>query len=123
MTKSHGSAAGSTAEFHLVYEGYLSGPDDDLVGSTVSFVRDGEARIVIDPGLIRAHAAILGPLAVLGVAPDDVTDVVLSHHHPDHALNVALFPRARVHDHWAWYRDDLWVSRPAEGVRLGPNVS
>ena len=49
MTESPGSAAGSTAEFHLVYEGYLSGPDDDLVGSTMSFVRDGEARIVIDP--------------------------------------------------------------------------
>ena len=46
----------------------------------------------------------------------------MSHHHPDHALNVALFPSARVHDHWAWYRDDLWISRPAEGSRLGPGV-
>ncbi|HJS26526.1 MAG TPA: MBL fold metallo-hydrolase [Actinomycetota bacterium] len=110
------------AEFHLLHEGYLSGTDDDFVGSTVSFVRDGDALIVIDPGLVKGRPSILDPLSSLGVGPDDVTDVVISHHHPDHALNVAWFPNARVHDHWAWYRGDLWVSRPAEGAELAPGV-
>jgi glyoxylase-like metal-dependent hydrolase (beta-lactamase superfamily II) len=110
------------AEFHVLSEGYLS-RDDDRVGSTVSFVRDGDALVVIDPGLVRARGAILEPLAALGVAAEDVTDVVISHHHPDHTLNVALFPNARLHDHWAWYRDDLWTSRPAEGVRLGDGTT
>ena len=109
------------AELHVLSEGYLS-DDDDRVGSTVSFVRDGEALIVIDPGLVPGRAAILDPLGALGVGAEDVTDVVVSHHHPDHTLNVALFPNARVHDHWAWYRDDLWISRPAEGFTLSPNV-
>jgi glyoxylase-like metal-dependent hydrolase (beta-lactamase superfamily II) len=27
-----------------------------------------------------------------------------------------------VHDHWAWYRGDLWVDRPAEGFHLSPDV-
>ena len=71
---------------------------------------------------VRSRAAILEPLAALGVAAEEVTDVVISHHHPDHTLNVALFPNARVHDHWAWYRDDRWVSRPAEGVELGRGI-
>jgi glyoxylase-like metal-dependent hydrolase (beta-lactamase superfamily II) len=110
------------AEFHVLHEGYLSGADDDITGPSVSFVRDEDALIVIDPGLVPSRSAILDPLAALGVHPEDVTEVVLSHHHPDHALNVALFPRARVHDHWAWYRDDLWISRRAEGVELGPGV-
>jgi glyoxylase-like metal-dependent hydrolase (beta-lactamase superfamily II) len=48
--------------------------------------------------------------------------VVLSHHHPDHTLNAALFPKARVHDHWAWYRDDLWIDREAEGFELSPSI-
>lgn len=109
------------AEVHVLSEGYLS-DDDDRVGSTVSFVRDGDALVVIDPGLVPGRGAILDPLAALGVAAEDVTDVVISHHHPDHTLNVALFPNARTHDHWAWYRDDLWTSRPAEGCELSPRV-
>jgi glyoxylase-like metal-dependent hydrolase (beta-lactamase superfamily II) len=48
--------------------------------------------------------------------------VVLSHHHPDHTLNAALFANARFHDHWAWYRDDRWVDRPAEGFELSPSI-
>jgi glyoxylase-like metal-dependent hydrolase (beta-lactamase superfamily II) len=109
------------AEFRVLSDGYLSN-DDDRVGSTVSFARDGDAVVVIDPGLVPSRAAILDPLAALGVAPEDVTDVVISHHHPDHTINVALFPNARLHDHWAWYRDDRWISRPAEGFELAPGI-
>jgi glyoxylase-like metal-dependent hydrolase (beta-lactamase superfamily II) len=109
------------AEFRILSEGYLS-DDDDRVGSTVSFARDGEALVVIDPGLVPSRGAILDPLGALGVKPEDVTDVVISHHHPDHTLNVALFPNARLHDHWAWYRDDLWISRPAEGFELSAGI-
>jgi glyoxylase-like metal-dependent hydrolase (beta-lactamase superfamily II) len=108
------------AEFHIVHEGYLS--DDDRVGSTTSFARDGDTLVVIDPGMASSRSAILDPLAALGVGPDDVTDVVISHHHPDHTINVALFPSARIHDHWAWYRDDRWISRPAEGFELSPGI-
>jgi glyoxylase-like metal-dependent hydrolase (beta-lactamase superfamily II) len=109
------------AEFHVLSDGYVSS-HDDRVRSTVSFARDGEALVVIDPGLVPGRAAILDPLAALGVPPEDVTDVIISHHHPDHTLNVALFPNARLHDHWAWYRDDLWTSRPAEGFELAAGI-
>lgn len=110
------------ASFHVLSEGYLSEGGNDRVGSTVSLVTDGDVVAVIDPGLVPSRAAILGPLRVMGFEPEHVTDVVISHHHPDHTLNVALFPNARLHDHWAWYRDDLWVSRPAEGFELSPAI-
>lgn len=110
------------AEARVLTEGYLSGPDDDLVASTVGFVRDGDVLVVVDPGMVASPASILDPLAALGVGADEVTDVVLSHHHPDHTLKAALFPNARVHDHWAWYRDDRWVDRPAEGFELSASV-
>src|SRR6185436_18307652 len=109
-------------ELHILCDGYVREGDDLRVGSTVGFVRDGEALIVIDPGMVASVSSILEPLAALGVAPGDVTDVVLSHHHPDHTVNVALFPRARVHDHWAVYDGDLWTSRDADGVDLSPSV-
>ena len=90
--------------------------------STVSLVRDGATVIVIDPGMVRDRRQILDPLRALGVTPDQVTDIVLSHHHPDHTLNAALFLNARVHDHWAIYENDQWISREADGVLITPSV-
>lgn len=108
-----------TASYHVLTAGYVGRPN---VASTVGFVRDGERLIVVDPGMVADRSRILDPLRDLGVTPEDVTDVVLSHHHPDHTVNVALFPGARVHDHWAIYDGDVWESRDAEGYELAPSV-
>ncbi len=81
----------------MLFEGYVG----DHTAATVALIRDGDARIVWDPGMVPSQRVILQPLERLGVAPDDVTDVLLSHHHPDHTMNVGLFPNARVHDHGA----------------------
>ena len=90
--------------------------------STCSLVREANRIIVVDPGMVASQRDILAPLEVLGVAPGDVTDVVLSHHHPDHTMNVALFRQAAVHDFWAVYRGDQWEDSEAEGRRLSPSV-
>jgi glyoxylase-like metal-dependent hydrolase (beta-lactamase superfamily II) len=108
-----------TATLTVLTAGYA----DDRVASTVTLVRDGAAVIVVDPGMVAGRDRILGPLAELGVAPEDVTDVVFSHHHPDHTLNAALFPNARFHDHWAIYQDDVWEDRDADGFQLSESVT
>lgn len=110
---------GRSARFDILLAG-SAGPD---VRSTCSLVRDGSAAIVIDPGLSPSQAAILDPLAGMGLQPSDVTDVVISHHHPDHTLNVALFPAARVHDHWAIYDfAGRWDDVESEGRVIAPSV-
>lgn len=108
-----------TAQVDVLAEGYAG----DRVASTVTLIRDGETAIVVDPGMVSGRDAILDPLARLGVPVSDVTDVVFSHHHPDHTLNAALFPQARFHDFWAIYQDDRWDSRDADGFQLSPAVS
>lgn len=110
------------ADVDILFTGYHDRPDGH-VGSTVGLVRDGETIAVIDPGLVPDREAILGPLQRHGLRPEDVTDVVFSHHHPDHTLNAALFPEARFHDHWAIYKNDEWTDRDAEGFELSANVS
>jgi glyoxylase-like metal-dependent hydrolase (beta-lactamase superfamily II) len=107
-----------TAILDVLAVGYA----EDRVASTVTLVRDGDVVIVVDPGMVASRSLILDPLAVLGIAPEAVTDVVFSHHHPDHTLNAALFPEAQFHDHWAIYRDDTWTDRPADGFELSPSV-
>lgn len=106
------------AELEVLFAGYVG----SRVAGTVSLLRDGEVIAIVDPGMVPDRAAILDPLAARGLTPGDVTDVVLSHHHPDHTMNVALFPVARVHDHWAVYDDDRWIDRAAEGAELSPSI-
>lgn len=106
------------AQVDVLTAGYA----EDRVASTVTLIRDQDAVIVVDPGMVAGRHLILDPLRDLGIAVEDVTDVVFSHHHPDHTLNAALFPRARFHDHWAIYQDDRWDSREAEGFALSPSV-
>jgi glyoxylase-like metal-dependent hydrolase (beta-lactamase superfamily II) len=105
-----------TTSVHVLHAGYTG----DRTGSTVTLVRDGDAFIVADPGMVARRSLILDPLATLGVAPEAVTHVFLSHHHPDHTMNVALFPNAEVVDFWARYIDDLWLDPPGDGYRLAP---
>ncbi len=106
------------ASVHLLHAGYAG----DRVASSVVFVRDGDARIVVDPGMVARRALILDPLAELGVTAEAVTHVFLSHHHPDHTLNAALFPEAEVVDCWARYRDDVWLDHDGDGYRLSQHA-
>ena len=71
--------------------------------------------------MVARRGLILEPLAGLGVAPEAVTHVFLSHHHPDHTINIALFANAEVVDFWARYRDDLWLDHDGDGYHLAPN--
>lgn len=106
------------AEVHILFTGYAGA----RVAGTISFIRDGNFRVVVDPGMVPNTRAILDPLAVLGESYGSVTDVILTHHHPDHTLHAGLFPNARIHDFWAIYQDDLWKSRPAEGAQVSPSI-
>jgi glyoxylase-like metal-dependent hydrolase (beta-lactamase superfamily II) len=92
------------------------------VMSSCTLVRDGDRAIVVDPGMAPSADAILDPLRALGLGPEDVTDVVLGHHHPDHTLHAGHFPNAAVHDHWATYRGTDWEDADAEGRELTPSV-
>jgi glyoxylase-like metal-dependent hydrolase (beta-lactamase superfamily II) len=110
--------AASLAEVHILFEGYVG----ERVASTIAFVREGEVRVIIDPGMAPSPRAMLDPLAALGVTPEAITDVIFSHHHPDHTLNAALFPNARFHDFQAIYKNDIWERRRAEGFQLAPSI-
>lgn len=106
------------ATLDVLFTGYVG----ERVAGTVSLIRSGDLIAVVDPGMVPDRSAILDPLGGLGIDPTMVTDVILSHHHPDHTVNIALFPSVRIHDYWAVYERDVWTSRPAEGVELAGGV-
>ncbi|MGA9885628.1 MAG: MBL fold metallo-hydrolase [Candidatus Acidiferrales bacterium] len=71
------------------YHGYLG-------WSTVALIR-GHGRVaLIDVGSLGMRRILVERLAECGVTPTDVTDVLLTHSHHDHAINWTLFSKARI---------------------------
>ena len=113
------SDLGRTARLDVLVEGYARMPN---VAGTVSLLRDADRIVVVDPGMVADRDLILRPMRELGVRPEDVTDVVLSHHHLDHNVNVALFPVVPVHDFQSVIEGDVFTRRDADGVSLTPSI-
>ena len=78
------------------------------VAGTCTLVRGDNAVVVADPGMVTDRALILEGLGKEGLSPEEVTHVFISHHHPDHTVNVALFPNAEVVDYQAVYKGEIW---------------
>ena len=105
--------AQSYLNFHLYGE-----PDADLdIDYFFWVVRDARGVYLIDTGFApevgdrrrRAHYTTPAQaLPELGIAPEDVTAVVITHAHWDHTGNVRQFPRAQLVMTEAEY--DFWTS-------------
>lgn len=64
--------------------------------STIALLRSAERKILIDVGGFGIRKPLAKQLQAHGVAPSDITDVVLTHAHYDHAVNFVLFDTATV---------------------------
>ncbi len=113
--------AARSARVDILVIGSLTSTDGG-VASSCTLIREGDRVIVVDPGMAESARSILDPLAALGVGVDDVTDVVLGHHHPDHTIHAGHFPNAAIHDHWAIYRGTDWEDSECDGRVLAPSV-
>jgi glyoxylase-like metal-dependent hydrolase (beta-lactamase superfamily II) len=90
-------------------ENFVGGDEHDVempLNYYVWLVSGKSRSIVVDTGFGEAMAKkrgrqILRPVAeglgALGIAPEKVEDVVITHMHYDHAGNLLLFPHARFH--------------------------
>lgn len=64
--------------------------------STIALIRHGDRLALIDVGAFGHRKLLLSALAERNLKPSDITDVLLTHSHYDHALNWVLFPKART---------------------------
>jgi N-acyl homoserine lactone hydrolase len=64
--------------------------------STIALLRGNGRIALIDVGTFGMRKLILDRLAKHGLKREEVTDVVLTHSHHDHAINWVMFPAARV---------------------------
>ena len=127
--------AGTTPEYSIDAIRYADSPHDpvaDLVigapkDETVDtiyaiwLIRGGGRNILFDSGFHRARwfkewtiKNYLQPdkaVALAGVKPEEITDVVISHAHWDHLGGIDLFPKATVwiqREEYRYYTADAW---------------
>jgi len=107
---------------------YLS-PTETYAHTNHLLIEKGEARVLIDVGaghrFFATEGRLVANLAAIGIAPEDITHVVITHAHPDHIWGIRdefdepLFPQAQYFlgeaEHAYWMQDGL-VDRvaPAE---------
>jgi N-acyl homoserine lactone hydrolase len=87
--------------------------------STIALLRSGDRKILIDVGAFGVRKHLKKQLAAQGVAPEDITDVVLTHAHYDHAVNFTLFPRATV---WIGAVELAWAAAQPPGFDPLPEL-
>ena len=79
--------------------------------STIALVRYRDRIGLVDVGGFGQRLLLLDRLAELGLKPADVTDVLLTHSHYDHAINWLTFANARVvigREEMRWALDQPW---------------
>ena len=87
--------------------------------STIALLRSAKRKILIDVGSFNIRKPLEQQLRAHGVAPGDITDVVLTHAHYDHAVNFVLFPRATV---WIGKDELAWAAAQPPGFDPLPEL-
>jgi len=98
------------------------------IAMLVWLVRGGGHTILVDSGFYREQffrqwhvAGFVRPdeaVARAGVKPEEVTDLIITHMHWDHADGMDLFPKARVwlqKEELEYYAGSAWQSRRTHG--------
>jgi len=109
--------AGTDYQLDILVQGYpgKSVCHGGLGWSTIVLLR-GHGRVaLIDCGTFSHRTNLINGLKRHGLTPNEVTDVVLTHAHHDHAINWVLFPQAAI---WIggteldWSLREPWGSTP-----------
>ena len=120
---------GTIADFPV--RGLVAGADPSRkmdIAMMVWLVRGNGRNILVDAGFyrdsffqqwkIRDFRKPSDAVATAGVKPEDVTDIIVTHLHWDHADGADLFPKARIwlqRDEYVYYTGEAWHGKQTHG--------
>lgn len=87
--------------------------------STIALLQSAERKILIDVGAFGIRKPLKRQLDERGIKPSDITDVVLTHAHYDHAINFTLFEKATV---WIGKDELEWAASQKPGFNPLPEL-
>jgi glyoxylase-like metal-dependent hydrolase (beta-lactamase superfamily II) len=98
------------------------------IAMTVWLVKGDGRNVLVDAGFyrdqffkqwkVRDFVKPSDAVAKLGLKPEEITDVIISHMHWDHADGMDLFPKARIwvqKDEYNYYAGEAWQSQKTHG--------
>jgi len=98
------------------------------IAMMVWLIRGGGRNVLVDSGFYRPQffkswtvTEFVRPdqaVALAGVKPEEITDIILTHTHWDHADGADLFPKAQIwiqKDEYAYYTGAAWQSGGKHG--------
>jgi glyoxylase-like metal-dependent hydrolase (beta-lactamase superfamily II) len=92
--------AGSSADgFRRYKQLQADGKTVGMVAFPNTLLVRGERDYLVDPGLVMQGAPLFGSLGDLGVDPNEIKDVILTHLHFDHAEALGAWPQRRTWVH------------------------
>ena len=84
----------------------------DYAGSVNVFIVENTAnrqRLMIDAGFGAPMGRLVETMRKAGLEPDSVSDILITHIHPDHVGGLKAFPKAKIHiaglEYREWLRD------------------
>lgn len=110
------------AEVKILIEGHLENDiSDQTAFTTISLVKDGNIRMIVDPGALPSQQMLVDKLKEQGLTTTDINVVFLTHSHYDHYANAALFSKAKVLEYWGlWegvaFKD--WPENFSKNIRI-----
>jgi glyoxylase-like metal-dependent hydrolase (beta-lactamase superfamily II) len=120
---------GAIADFPV--RGLVAGADPSRkmdIAMMVWLVRGNGRNILVDAGFyrdqffqqwkIRDFKKPSDAVAAAGVRPEDVTDIIVTHLHWDHADGADLFPKAHIwlqRDEYVYYTGEAWHGKQTHG--------
>ncbi len=108
--------AGAHGEPDLVlpFSFALARNGDRILLVDCGYIDEGDAAVIARRVNVREWISPVRLLAECGVAPDAVTDVIVSHAHFDHIGSIAEFPKARLYiqkEEYLWWFEALALPR------------
>jgi len=98
------------------------------IAMTVWLIKGSGRNVLVDSGFYRDHFFkqwkvndFIKPsdaVALAGVKPEEVTDVIITHMHWDHADGMDLFPKAKIwiqKDEYNYYTGEAWQNARTHG--------
>ncbi|MBZ5572402.1 MAG: N-acyl homoserine lactonase family protein [Acidobacteriia bacterium] len=98
------------------------------IAMLIWLVRGNGHNILVDSGFYRDHffkewhvndyVKPSDAIAKVGLKPEDITDVIITHMHWDHADGMDLFPKARIwiqKEEFEYYAGQAWQSKDTHG--------
>ena len=111
------------AEVKVLIEGYAAADSagGEKTCATISLIKDGDNRIIVDPGILENQKMLVDKLKEEGLSTGDINIVFITHSHIDHHRNIGMFPEAKTLEYYGLWDKNIvqdWREQFSEDIKI-----